>query len=556
VVSLEKSKVKERSALSLLSEFSPHNGHPTKCIFQEIQNTGLKHDYQLHQPTPPRKQYTFKQLRHAKIPSLTFFSWLDALQMQWIQPSCVVPWQSVPTLNPQPVPMLDFSRQYAPLRQEVLSALTAVCDSQHFILGPQVAAFEKAAAAACAARHAIGCASGTDALWLALAACGIGDSTASTRLGAPSIAATGVPGERTLLAGVTELWVGSDAVVTTPFSFFATASSILRAGARPLFADIDPRTFNLSPNSVAEVLASPAGKNVKAVLPVHLYGQCADWDAFAALQRDHPGLLLIEDAAQAFGASWTTPGQPAGRPAGSLGDAAAFSFYPTKNLAAMGDAGLVTTSSTVIDRRARSLRAHGMTRRYFHDEVGCNSRMDDLQAAVLNVKLRHIDEWNQQRRTRAARYDQLFREANLAVEWSPPEALHSNKESGAPSIAATSRWVGSAATIPSAVTPSTKDGVVLPYTDPRATPVFHQYVIRAPRRDALRARLTAQQIGSEIYYPVPIHLQAALRDLGHKPGDFPQAERAAAEVLALPLYPELRDDEQQTVVAAIRTFYA
>jgi dTDP-4-amino-4,6-dideoxygalactose transaminase len=406
--------------------------------------------------------------------------------------------------------MLDFSRQYTSLRQEVLSALTAVCDSQRFILGPQVAAFEKAAAAACAARHAIGCASGTDALWLALAASGVGDSTASTRPGAPSIAAS-------------SRWVGSDAVITTPFSFFATASSILRAGARPLFADIDPRTFNLSPSSVAEVLTSPEGKNVKAILPVHLYGQCADWDAFAALQRDHPGLLLIEDAAQAFGASWTTPGQPS-RPAGSLGDAAAFSFYPTKNLAAMGDAGLVTTSSAEIDRRARSLRAHGMTRRYFHDEVGCNSRMDDLQAAVLNVKLRHIAAWNQQRRTRAARYDQLFREANLAVEWS-------------------------------ATDPAT-DGVVLPYTDPRATPVFHQYVIRAPRRDALRARLTAQQIGSEIYYPVPIHLQAALRDLGHKPGDFPQAERAAAEVLALPLYPELRDDEQQTVVAAIRAFYA
>jgi dTDP-4-amino-4,6-dideoxygalactose transaminase len=169
-----------------------------------------------------------------------------------------------------------------------------------------------------------------------------------------------------------------------------------------------------------------------------------------------------------------------------------------------------------------------MTRRYFHDEVGCNSRIDELQAAILNVKLRHIDEWNQQRRTLAARYDQLFREANLAVEWSS--------------------WSSSAA--------STKDGVVLPYTDPRATPVFHQYVIRAPRRDALRAQLAAQQIGSEIYYPVPIHLQAALKDLGHKPGDFPHAERAAAEVLALPLYPELRDDEQQTVVAAIRAFYA
>ena len=553
----------------LLSEFSPHNGLPCKYNVQGFHDTGLKRDYQLHQPAPPRKQYTFKQLRHAKIPALTFCSWLDALQMQWTQPSCVVPWQSVPTLKPQPVPMLDFSRQYASLRQEVLSALTAVCDSQRFILGPQVAAFEKAAAAACAARHAIGCASGTDALWLALAACGIGDSTAAPRPGTPSIAATGVPGEQTLLAGVAERWVGSDAVVTTPFSFFATASSILRAGARPLFADIDPRTFNLSPSSVAEVLASPAGQNVKAILPVHLYGQCADWDAFAALQRDHPGLLLIEDAAQAFGATWTSSsqpgsaqpssGQPAARPAGSLGDAAAFSFYPTKNLAAMGDAGLVTTSSAEIDRRARSLRAHGMTRRYFHDEVGCNSRMDDLQAAVLNVKLRHIDEWNQQRRTRAARYDQLFREANLAVEWeresSTPQRDVSGRERGAlaPRIESTDSMGFSPG--PSSAA-STNDGIVLPYTDPRTTPVFHQYVIRAPRRDALRAHLAAQQIGSEIYYPVPIHLQAALRDLGHKPGDFPHAERAATEVLALPLYPELRDDEQQTVVAAIRAFYA
>jgi dTDP-4-amino-4,6-dideoxygalactose transaminase len=415
--------------------------------------------------------------------------------------------------------MLDFARQFAPLRQEILAAIARVCDSQHFILGPRVAAFEAAAAAACASRFAVGCASGTDALWLALAAAGIG-----TNPGAPSIAATGVPGERTLLAGVAERWVGSDAVVTTPFSFFATASSILRAGARPVFADIDPRTFNLSPESVAEILDGPAGSSVKAVLPVHLYGQCADWDSFSALQRDHPCLLLIEDAAQAFGAAWissnqTSAGQPATRPAGSLGDAAAFSFYPTKNLAAFGDAGLVTTSIAEIDRRVRTLRAHGMTRRYFHDEVGCNSRMDELQAAVLNVKLSHITQWNQQRRDRAARYNQLLREANLAGI-------------------------------------STSDGIVLPWNDPRATPVFHQYVIRAPRRDALRAHLTAQQIGSEIYYPVPIHLQAALKDLGYKPGDFPHAERAAAEVLALPLYPELRDDEQQTVVEAIRSFYA
>jgi dTDP-4-amino-4,6-dideoxygalactose transaminase len=390
--------------------------------------------------------------------------------------------------------MLDFSRQFGPLRAEILEAIAQVCDSQSFILGPRVAAFEAAAAAACNARYGIGCASGSDALWLALAAAGIGDSACATR-------AVGPP----------------DAVITTPFSFFASASCILRAGARPLFADIDPRTFNLSPNAVAELLRLRVGGNVKAILPVHLYGQCADFDAFNALRQGRPDLLLIEDAAQAFGAAWN------GRPAGSLGDAAAFSFYPTKNLAAFGDAGLVTTSSPELERRARSLRTHGMPRRYFHDEVGWNSRMDAIQAAVLEVKLRYVDEGNRQRRDRAARYDELFRAAGLAA---------------------------------ASASASTKDGVVLPFADPRATHVFHQYVIRVPRRDALREALAARGIGSEIYYPVPLHLQAALKGLGYKPGDFPEAERAAAEVLALPMYPELRDDEQQTVVEAIRTFYA
>ena len=208
-----------------------------------------------------------------------------------------------------------------------------------------------------------------------------------------------------------------------------------------------------------------------------------------------------------------------GCPAGSLGDAAALSFYPTKNLAAFGDAGLVTTSSAALEKRARSLRTHGMTRRYYHDEVGWNSRLDSIQAAVLGVKLRYLPQWNRQRRDRAARYDELFREAGLAAT-------------------------------------TTKDGVVLPWCDPRATHIFHQYVIRAPRRDALRESLTARSIGSEVYYPVPLHLQAAFKEFGHKPGDFPQAETAAAEVLALPMYPELRDDEQQTVVDAIRDFYA
>jgi dTDP-4-amino-4,6-dideoxygalactose transaminase len=385
----------------------------------------------------------------------------------------------VPTSNPQPVPMLDFSRQFATLRQELLDAVEAVCVSQQFILGPQVASFERAAATACATPHAIGCASGTDAIWLALAAANVG------------------PG---------------DSVITTPFSFFASVSAILRCGATPLLADIDPRTFNLSPAATEEVLRSSSGSKVKAILPVHLYGQCADWDAFVALKQRH-NLLLVEDAAQAFGATWNRT------PAGALGDAAAFSFYPTKNLSAMGDAGLVTTVSAAIDEHARVLRAHGMRRRYYHDEIGWNSRLDSLQAAVLEVKLQYLPEWNQRRRDLAVRYDQLFLDALL---------------------------VGA----------NVKEGIVLPYTDPRAGHVFHQYVIRAPRRDALREYLTDRRIGSEIYYPLPLHLQTSLASLGYKKGDFPVSETAADEVLALPMYPELREDEQQTVVEAIAAFYA
>ncbi|MBB5317743.1 DegT/DnrJ/EryC1/StrS family aminotransferase [Tunturibacter empetritectus] len=380
--------------------------------------------------------------------------------------------------KPQPVPMLDFSRQFATLRQEILDSIEAVCTSQRFILGPQVTSFEHAAATACAAPHAIGCASGTDAIWLALAAGNVG------------------PG---------------DAVITTPFSFFATVSAILRCGATPLLADIDPTTFNLSAPAVEKLLDSPAGRNVKAVLPVHLYGQCADWDEFTALKQKH-NLLLIEDAAQAFGATWN------GVPAGALGDAAAFSFYPTKNLSAMGDAGLVTTTSAAIDDHARILRSHGMRRRYYHEEIGWNSRLDSIQAAVLEVKLRYLPKWNQQRRDHARRYDQLFHEANLAAD-------------------------------------NIDKDIVLPITDPRAGHVFHQYVIRAPRRDELRQYLTECKIGSEIYYPVPLHLQTSLSHLGYKQCDFPISEAAAQEVLALPMYPELREDEQQTVVDTIASFY-
>lgn len=375
------------------------------------------------------------------------------------------------------VPMFDFARQYKTIRAEVLAAIEAVCASQHFILGSEVAQFEQAVAALCGAEFGVGCASGTDALWLAMAAARIS--------------------------------VG-DAVITTPFSFFASVSSILRAGAKPLLADIDPATFNLSADAVETVLRS-GKENVKAVQPVHLYGQCADFDAFAKLKEKY-GVLLLEDAAQAIGASWN------GTQAGALGDAAAFSFYPTKNLSAYGDAGLLTTSDDVIAERSRMLRVHGMRRRYYHDELGSASRLDTIQAGVLLVKLRYLGQWNAKRRELAAHYDALFTKAGLAAK-------------------------------------SAADGIVLPFVDPRGVHVFHQYVIRAPKRDDLRAHLTAKQIGSEIYYPLPLHLQLALAHLGYKAGDFPEAERAAKEVLALPIYPELRTDEQEMVVKAIAEFY-
>jgi dTDP-4-amino-4,6-dideoxygalactose transaminase len=327
--------------------------------------------------------------------------------------------------------------------------------------------------------HALGCSSGTDALWLAQAAVGIG------------------PGQ---------------AVITTPFSFFASVSSILRAGATPVLADIDPRTFNLDPRSVEAVLAGPQGTGASAILPVDLYGQPADWSEFTRIGREH-GLKLVEDAAQAWGAEWH------GRKAGGLGDIAAFSFYPTKNLSAAGDAGMVTTDSDELAERVRMLRQHGMRRRYYHDEVGWNTRMDGIQGAILHVKLKYIQGWNDARRAVAARYHLLFSAAGLS-------------EPG----------------------PYPTHGIVLPHEVPNSRHIWHQFVIRSARRDALREFLTMRKIGSEIYYPVPLHMQEALKSLGYSEGSFPEAERAAREVLALPIFPELREDEQETVVDAIAEF--
>ena len=382
--------------------------------------------------------------------------------------------------------MLDLARQYSGLREEILEAVTATLDAQHLVLGPPAERFEVAAARACGSAHAVGCASGTDALWLALTAARVG------------------PG---------------DIVLTTPFSFFATVSSVLRAGAVPVLADIDPFTFNLSPVSTAAVLdrlpATHPGLTPRVILPVHLYGQCADIDGFTDLAEAH-NLALIEDAAQAFGATWR------GKPAGSLGMAAAFSFYPTKNLAAAGDAGLLTTNSDELAERARMLRTHGMRRRYTHDEVGWNARLDGIQAAVLSVKLPHLPAWNRRRSELAARYDQLLRRS-CPVAPADSTSIH--------------------------------DGLVLPFTDPCAGHVFHQYVIRCSRRDSLREHLALNGIASEIYYPTPLHQQPALQHL-FTGVSLPESERACREVLALPIFPELREEEQDRVVEAIASFYS
>ena len=384
------------------------------------------------------------------------------------------------------VPMLDLRRQFDSIGAEVLEAVGRVCASQQYILGQEVEALEREVAAYCGAGEAVGCASGTDALWLSLAAAGV------------------QPG---------------DQVLTTPFSFFASASSIVRIGARPVFADIDPRTFNLDAAKVAAFLRSAPRDKLRALLPVHLYGQCADMDALQEL-ADEFHLQVIEDAAQAIGSSWKTNSNKVRR-AGSMGVAAAFSFYPTKNLSAYGDAGLVTTNSAEVAAHMRRLRNHGSSRRYLHEEFGWNSRLDAIQAAVLRVKLKYIEDWNQARRDRAAGYDHLFAEAGLTSENGP--------ESPAP--------------------------IQIPFTSPQAHHVFHQYVVRAYRRDELREFLAARKIGTEIYYPVPLHLQPCFVYLGYREGDFPQAERASKEALALPMFPELTEEEQRWVVSSIADFY-
>jgi dTDP-4-amino-4,6-dideoxygalactose transaminase len=363
------------------------------------------------------------------------------------------------------VPLLDLSRQYEPLRDALLRAVVRVCDSQRYINGPEVEGFEREIAALLGVGHAVAVSSGTDALLLALMALRIG------------------PG---------------DEVVTSTYSFFATAGAIVRLGATPVLVDIDPVTFNIDPAAVARAVTP----RTKAILPVHLFGLSADLDPILD-EASRSGVPVIEDAAQAIGATYKD------RPVGSAGTFGCFSFFPSKNLGAFGDAGLLTTGDAALASRARVLRDHGMQPKYHHTVVGGNFRMDAMQAAVLRVKAPHLAAWTEARRTNASRYVRLFREAGL-------------------------------------------EGVVgLPVEPQGRRHIFNQFVIRTADRDGLKRRLDAQGIGSEIYYPVPFHLQPCFANLGYKPGDFPEAERAARESLAIPIFGELTHDEQRTVVHAI-----
>jgi dTDP-4-amino-4,6-dideoxygalactose transaminase len=396
-----------------------------------------------------------------------------------VTPSSTAKPRSTPKKKLDAVPLLDLHRQYQQIREPVLAAIERVCSSQHFVLGAEVETLERELSEYTGSAAAVGCASGTDALWLALRAVGVD--------------------------------AGGD-VITTAFSFFASASSIVRAGARPVFADIDPETLNLDPTKVRARLEATEGGHVSALLPVHLYGQCADMDRLQAL-ADEFEIPIVEDAAQAIGARWRD------RSAGSLGVTAAFSFYPTKNLSAYGDAGLVTTSSPDFAQRMRNLRNHGSPKRYHHEEIGWNCRMDAIQAAILRVKLPHIEKWNAQRRQRAAIYDHLLVESGLVS--------------------------------------SAGDAPIRPLrTSPHAHHIFHQYVVRAQRRDELRAFLTERKIGTEVYYPIPLHLQPCFAYLGYREGDLPESERASREVLALPMFPELTEAEQKRVVESMADFYS
>jgi dTDP-4-amino-4,6-dideoxygalactose transaminase len=361
------------------------------------------------------------------------------------------------------VPLLDLTAQYRPLRDELLAAVTRVCDSQRFILGPEVEALERELARTIGAAHAITMSSGTDAILATLMALGIG------------------PG---------------DEVITPTYSFFATAGCVSRVGATPVFVDIEPDSYNVDPDAIRRAITP----RTKAILPVHLYGQTADMHA---VMEAADGIPVIEDACQAIGAEHD------GRQAGTFGKAGCFSFFPSKNLGGFGDGGLVVTDDPALAHELILLRNHGAEPKYFHKRIGGNFRLDALQAAVLRVKLPYLPSWTDARRANASRYDELFRSAGVA------------------------------------------ERIVLPVQLPGRRHIFNQYIVRVPERDRVRAHLAEHGIGTEIYYPVPFHLQECFASLGYRPGDFPEAERAADTTLALPIYGELTEEQQQAVVSAL-----
>ena len=373
--------------------------------------------------------------------------------------------------SPAPFEFLDLRAQFATIHEEVMQAVNQVFESQHFILGPEVKQLEQEVAAKLGAKFAVGCASGTDALILALLAAGIGDG---------------------------------DEVITTPFSFIATAGTIAYVGAKPVFVDIDPVTFNINP-ALVEAAITPC---TRAIMPVHLFGLPADLDPILAIAKARK-LAVIEDAAQAIGSRY------GGRYVGTFGEYGCFSFFPSKNLGGAGDGGMITTEDAQIAERLQMLRVHGSKKKYYHEMIGTNSRLHALQAAVLRVKLRHLDDWQKGRQNRADRYRRLFAEAGLTSAISVPPQPSSKYEH-----------------------------------------VYNQFTIRSPHRDELKAHLHSAGIPSEIYYPLCLHLQEAFAYLGYKAGSFPESEKASGEVLSLPVYPELPDAQQDRVVRAIADFHS
>ena len=377
----------------------------------------------------------------------------------------------------QPVPLLDLKAQYATIRDEVREAMDRVAESQHFILGPEVVALEKEIADYSQCEFGIGVSSGSDALLVTLMAIDL------------------KPG---------------DEVLMPTYTFFATAGAVARLGARPVFVDIDPLTFNVEPAAIEAAIT----ERTRAIIPVHLYGQMADMASIMEIAKRH-NLHVIEDAAQAIGA------EHEGRRAGSIGDFGCFSFFPSKNLGGFGDGGMVTTNDQRLADRIKLLRNHGYSPKYYNKVVGGNFRLDAIQAAILRVKLKYLDQWTQARQHNAARYRALFEEAGVTRDSSFSDS----------------------------------EGVVLPTQITEGRHIYNQFVIRAARRDELMAHLKAHQIGTEIYYPVPMHLQECFAGLGHREGEFPVSELAAKETLALPIYPELSEGMIATVVKAIADFY-